>query len=524
MAQKTIKMSIVRQILIGHVRGISIRKLAENYRISRNTVRRYIRIAEEDALGMDGLLSLDDPELDHRFNSGAPAYCDRRFTDLMERMPYLMQELGNKDVTDQLLWEEYRREVPDGYSLSQFRFHLRQNDVAAKPSVVLKILHQPADMMYIDFAGKKLSYVDMETGENVPVETFVSVLPYSGYTFVRCIPSQRIEHFLSAVDAAIRFYGGAPRMIVPDNLRSAVRKPGRVVSKITDGLLELASHYRCCVQPARPYKPKDKAPVEDAVHKSYTNIYAPLRKRTFHSIDEINEAISPLLEKYNARRMTGCDYSRVERFVSLERPALLPLPDESFDMKQSARLKVLNNGFILLSPDRHYYSVPYHLTGEKVEVVYTATIVRIFHNHICVATHPRSFRKGEYTFVEEHLSPQARAISEYSPQFFIDKAARHGSFAVDAMRKLFSGGYSVSYYYHQAQSILSLGRNAEPETFRMACKIATELDKCDYEFILQLVKTKCRGYLELHSPEEASAKRSFSPSSHSNIRGPQAFR
>lgn len=110
------------------------------------------------------------------------------------------------------------------------------------------MLHQPAGKMYIDFAGDRMSYVDMETGEVVPVETFAAVLPCSGYTFITCIPSQGIEHFLGAVDAAIRFFGGAPRILVPDNLRSAVKSFDRWSPGLTDGLNDLATHYGCCAQ------------------------------------------------------------------------------------------------------------------------------------------------------------------------------------------------------------------------------------------------------------------------------------
>ena len=223
--------------------------------------------------------------------------------------------------------------MPDGYSLTQFRYHLKQNIVAIKPSTVLKMLHQPGAKMYIDFAGDKLSYVDMETGELIQVETFAAVLPCSGYTFITCVPSQSIEQFLGAVDAAIRFYGGAPRLLVPDNLRSAVKTFDKWSPSVTDGLNDLATHYGCSTQPARVRKPKDKALVEDAVHKSYTRIYAPLRNKTFHSLEELNTAVSDLLTMYNSRRMQGCNYSRVERFLAVEKPELLPLPSESFHMK-----------------------------------------------------------------------------------------------------------------------------------------------------------------------------------------------
>lgn len=302
MATQPTKMNIIKQVLTGHKNGLSVRKMADMYSISPTTVQRYLKMASEDPLGIDALLRLEDPELNHRFNGGNPAYCDRRFEDFKTRIAYFEQELKKPNMTTYLLWEEYRREVPDGYGLTQFRYHLKQNTVAVKPSTVLKAFHQPAGKMYIDFAGNRLSYVDMETGEIVYVETFAAVLPCSGYTFITCIPSQGIEHFLGAVDAAIRFFGGAPRVLVPDNLRSAVKVFDKWSPTLTDGLNELATHYGCCTLPARVRKPKDKALVEDAVHKSYMRIYAPLRNRVFHSMQELNDAVAGLLEQYNSRR------------------------------------------------------------------------------------------------------------------------------------------------------------------------------------------------------------------------------
>lgn len=233
MATQPKKMNIIKQVLIGNKNGMSVRELAGMYSISPTTVQRYLKMAKEDKLDIDTLVSLDDPELNHRFNGGNPAYCDERFEDFKKRIPHFEQEMKHKHMTVQLLWEEYRKDVPNGYSLTQFRYHLNQNSAAAKPSTVLKMLHQPGAKMYVDFAGDKLSYVDKETGEEIIVETFAAVLPCSGYTFITCVPSQGIEHFLGAVDAAIRFFGGAPRMIVPDNLRSAVKSFDRWSPGIT---------------------------------------------------------------------------------------------------------------------------------------------------------------------------------------------------------------------------------------------------------------------------------------------------
>ena len=141
-------MNIIKQVLTGHKNGLSVRKMAEMYSMSPTTVQRYLRMANEDALGVDALLQLEDPELNHRFNGGNPAYCDERFEDFKKRLPHFEQELKKPHMTTLLLWEEYRKDVPDGYGLTQFRFHLKQDTVAIKPSTVLKMLHQPAGKMY----------------------------------------------------------------------------------------------------------------------------------------------------------------------------------------------------------------------------------------------------------------------------------------------------------------------------------------------------------------------------------------
>lgn len=523
MATQPKKMNIIKQVLTGHKNGLSVRKMAEMYSMSPTTVQRYLTMASEDSLGIDSLIILEDPELNHRFNGGNPAYCDERFEDFKKRLPHFEKELEKKHMTTYLLWEEYRKDVPNGYGLTQFRYHLKQNTAAVKPSTVLKMLHQPAGKMYIDFAGDKLSYVDMETGEIVPVETFAGVLPYSGYTFITCIPSQGIEHFLGAVDAAIRFFEGAPHILVPDNLRSAVKSFDKWSPGLTDGLNDLATHYGCCAQPARVRRPKDKALVEDAVHKSYKRIYAPLRNRTFHSLQELNGAIAELLEKYNSRRMQGCDYSRIERFLAVEKSELLPLPPERYQMKRHAVLTVAPNSFIQLGRERHHYSVPCRLISNKVEVVFTDTQVRIFHNGNCIATHMRSFKQGGYTWVKEHLPSQTQAYYDYSPQYFIDKGAKYGSMVEHVLRELFSAtDKPAEVYYRSAQGILALARETEPEIFFLACKISVQYGKCNYPFINNLVKSKCQGYLALQGKDTQAQESTLSL--HANIRGAEAYK
>ena len=219
--------------------------------------------------------------------------------------------------------------------------------------------------------------------------------------------------------------------------------------------------------------------------------------------------------------MQGCDYSRVERFIAAEKPALLPLPRQAFQMKRHAQLKVAPNSFIQLGQERHHYSVPCRLIGMQVEVVFTSTMVRIYHDGQCVATHPRSLRTGAYTYVKEHLPSQSQAYYDYGPQRFIARGASYGRIVELVMRELFSSiDKPAEIYYRSAQGILDLARETEPEIFLLACELAVRYGKCNYPFINNMVKSKCAGYLS-QQPDQDS--QSDAPSPHGNFRGRQAF-
>lgn len=191
---------------------------------------------------------------------------------------------------------------PNGYWQSQFRYHISQHVKAVTPSTLLKDLYQPGQKMLIDFAGDRLSYMDTVTGEEIFVETYVAVLLYSGMTFITCVRSQGIEQFLMATVKAMEFFGGVPRIPVPDNLRLSVKKSDRYEPDLTEGMNDLAIHYYMCVaHPATVRKQTDKALVEDAVNKAYRHIYAPLRNRVFHSLEELNEAMDELEDRATGR-------------------------------------------------------------------------------------------------------------------------------------------------------------------------------------------------------------------------------
>ena len=234
-------------------------------------------------MGVKELLEKDEPELERIFNGGAPAYTDKHFDDFSKRLPYLEKELGRKHVTRIQLWEEYIAEYPAGYGFTQFCFHLNQHRIAQQPSTVLVNSYVAGEKCYVDFADDTMQYVDMDTGEVIKVQTFVGCLPYTDYAFAICVPSQKSEDFIYAITRMFTFFEGVTKIVVPDNLKSAVVKSDRYEPEINRLMEHLGNHYGFVTLPERPGKPKDKSLVENQVRLIYLRVYAPLRKRVFFS-------------------------------------------------------------------------------------------------------------------------------------------------------------------------------------------------------------------------------------------------
>lgn len=516
MATQPISMNIIKQVLIRLSQHESIRTIASALHINKNTVSRYKALAESDPMSVRDLLALEDNVLNHRFNGGNPAYCDERMEDLKKRLPLIVKELSRPHVTSQLLWEEYRRDNPNGYELSQFRFHIAQYRKAVEPSTLLKDLYQPGQKMMIDFAGDQLSYIDRDTGEQVFVQTYVAMLPFSGYTFILCVRSQNIEQFLMATVKALEFFGGVPKILVPDNLKSAVKRSDRYEPDLTEGMNDLANHYMCVAQPARVRKPKDKSLVEDAVNKSYYHIYAPLRNRQFFSLEELNVAVTELVERYNQKRVRGCEYSRMECFISSEKPMLTPLPLTPFEFKRRVSLQVAPSCFVTFGSNRVSYSVPYRLMGQQVDVMFTATQVRIYHGGECVATHQRSYQRNGHVYVDEHFPPAAREYRAYSAEYFISRAAKISPEFKEIIEAIFAGGQPEQIYFRTVQGFFKLQRECDPQLFKLACSIAVSRGSMRYKFVKTLIQNECRGFTS--NPDDLIPSKQ-----HDNIRGKTAF-
>lgn len=512
-------MNQIKQVLLMHNQKVSNRQIAKTLGLSKDTVNSYVRQAEADSLGLNQLIDLEDTVLEYRLKKGNPAYTDPRFEELKELLPYYESELQRRHVTMHLLWQEYISEHPGGYSQTQFRFHCNQHMQAQKTTrakTVLTDMYRGGEQLFLDYAGDTLSYIDMETGEEVRTQTFVAVLPATDYAYVLCVPSQRTEDFVYACIKCFHAIGGVPRILVPDNLKAAVVKTDRYEPSVNEVMNDMANHYHCVVMPARPVHPKDKSNVEAMVKLIYRRVYAALRNRKFYSINELNAAVQECVRQMNQTRMQNYGYSREERFLAIDKPNLMPLPETDFEIKYRASLKVQENNFVYLSRDKHSYSVPYRHIGSQADVIYTRSIVKIYIKGELVATHARSHVVGGYTYEEEHLATHARVYRNRCPEYYINC----GKSKLEILGRLIGALFESSTapaetLYRSCDGLLSLQKNTDPAIFIKACETALAHGRHTYGFVKQMCESKCTG---LDSNEVQS------PKTHGNIRGAEFFK
>jgi transposase len=276
MSQKPITMEQLKQILQLKNDGIGIREIVRRTGISRNSVRKYLLV-------LDANEKLTNKELaDKAYSNDALELNTLRQQQLFLHFSYAGTELAKTGVTRHLLWNEYLQLHPDGYGYSQYCHHL--NDYLKRKEVSMHLEYQAADMIMIDFAGKKQQYVDTQTGELIQCQVFVAILPFSGLIYCQAVHSQKTPDFISCINDMLIYYAGVPATILCDNLKAAVTRPSKYEPVFTDVCYQLGEHYQTTFSATRPYSPRDKAMVERAVSIVYAHVYAPLRNKEFTSL------------------------------------------------------------------------------------------------------------------------------------------------------------------------------------------------------------------------------------------------
>jgi transposase len=459
---------------------VSLRKIAVSCCLARSTVADYLGRAQAAGLGWPLPEGMDEDELERRLFSVRPAASPRPALDMV----YIRNEMRGRNVTLQLLWDEYRSHTPEGYSYSQY-CQLYRNWLG-RQAISLRQEHRAGEKLFVDFAGDTIPIVDPKTGAITPGQLFVAVLGCSNYTYAEVTPTQQLPDWIGAQVNTLEDLKGVPLVVVPDNTKTAVSSPCWYDPDINLTYQEMAEHYGFTVIPARSGRPKDKAKVEGGVLIAERWILARLRHHIFFSIAEANEAVRRLLTWMNGKpfkKLPGCRKSVLE---AMERPVLKPLPERGYELAEWKQVGV--NIDYHVEVDGHYYSAPYHLIRQRVMARFTRSGVELFHKSKRVAAHGRSYQKGGHTTLPEHRPPAHEKYLEWTPERLIAWAGTVGPNCAEVARQILASRPLVVHGYRPCLGVIRLGKRYGNERLERACGRALKLNIVSYHRIENMLR------------------------------------
>jgi transposase len=517
MANKTITMLQIRKVLQLLDQGHSQRGIARKVELSRNTVQDYCLKFYRTGLTYKQLLALDDHDLHQSIiTERSVDLKDHRYERLAPRLSEYLKELNRTGVTRLLLWKEYCQQEPDPYSYQQFCFHLSNHHRIH--SAVMHFDHIAGEKAEIDFAGKKLSYVNKQSGEIIYCPVLVGVLPHSGYTYADPLENAQLEQLVPSLNQCMEFFEGVPVHIVSDNMRQVVKSANRYEPSFTELINQWSVHYNTTLLATRIAKPRDKASVEKAVDLAYKRIYAPLRDKTFYSLQELKIAVRQCLHHHNHALFQKKDHSRYDVHLR-EKAALRNLPAEPFELKYSVNAKVQKNYHVTLGQDWHHYSVPYRYIGKRVKIIYDSQVVEIFDGLNRIGLHKRDYRKHVHTTLDVHMPEKHLRHKQslgWDQEYFMTKAEHVGANFKKVIHHILSSKQFTEQTYNACVGLLRLKEKYGKNRLEAASQRALLGSSITYRSISSILSNGMDRQM-LITPDTA-----YVPN-HENIRGSENF-
>jgi hypothetical protein len=380
--------------------------------------------------------------------------------------------------------------------------------------------HLSAEKLFVDYSGLVMPIHNQRTGEVDTAQIFVAVLGASGYTFVHSTHSQKQEDFIYSHVMCYNFFGGVPRVVVPDNLKSAIISNNKKGIVVNESYADLNRHYSIAVEPARPRKPKDKPKAEQGVQAIQRYILARLRHHKFFSVDELNDAIASLLDRYNNKIIKHLQKSRTEMYEEIDKAYLNPLPMNSYVYKQFKIARVNQDYHITL--EKCNYSVPFRYIKEEVEVRYSSQSVYIYHKHKLIATHPRLRRVGETSTLHEHMPNEHQYINEkMNPDRLRSWAKNIGEYSSVFVEDAFAEVEHKPNAYRKISAVLSLAKLYGSTELELTLMYALQMRTITTKSIKSILDKKL--YLSKSANNTTPATQSLFDN-HTNIRGADEYK
>jgi transposase len=483
---------------------LSHERTAAALQISKGVVTKYLTLATAAGLDWNQVQLLDDTALHNRL-LGTP---QRASGFVHPDSGRIHQELRRKGMTLMLLWEEHGAQHSGQtiHSYSQFCENYRRYAKTLKRS--MRQIHRAGEKLFIDYAGPTIELTD---GSRAHI--FVAALGASSYTYACATPRETMADWLGATAQALRFMGGVPQLIVPDNPKALIANADRYEPRANETVHDFARHYGTSFLPARPYHPQDKGKVESAVQVVERWILMRLRHQKFATVDDVNEAIAPLLDQLNARAFQKLPGSRASAFAQLDVPALQPLPAQTWELAVYKTVRVHIDQHIEF--EGHRYSVPQSLVGHVLEARVTARTVEVLHRGQRVASHLRCAHKGGFTTVPEHLSAAHRAHMQWTPERLIHWGNSIGVATGALVTRLLETRKHPEHGYRACLGLLALAKRFTRPRLEAACVVALELGTTNSTHVRDIL-VNGRDQVQPITPEWTSPQ-------HAHVRGPEYY-
>jgi transposase len=486
--------------------GLENRQISRSCSIPHSTVANYLSRAQAASLSWPLPPELSDATLELLLFPVVPARPDVLAPDFGAMHDDLKR---HKHLTLELLWQEYKQSIPDGYQYSWFcELYSRW---ARKLDIVLRQDHRAGEKMFVDHAGPTVEIVDRDTGLVQPASIFVGVLGASSYTFCEAVWKRDLPSWIGSHNRAVEFFQGVAAVTVPDNWKTGVKNPCYYEPDLNPTYRDWAEHFGTAIIPARVRKPRDKAKVECGVLLVERWILAALRKRTFFSLAAMNDAIRELLVKLNQRKFRKLDTTRARLFEELDRPALKPLPTTPFTFAEWKKVRVNIDYHVEI--DRHYYSVHYKLAHQEVEARFSEKTIEIYLKGSRIAAHVRSYVPGKHTTLKEHRPPKHQDL-EWTSSRMTEKGRDVGPSAAAVLEQIMQSRKHPELGYRSCLGVLRLGKRYSNERLEAACQRALTMNVCSYRSIKSILESSLD-----RQPLEPLATPAVHEEVHDNVRG-----
>lgn len=432
----------------------------------------------------------------------------------------ILTELKRPHVTRQLLFREYRETVPQGLGRSSFYERLSQH--ARDKNVTLHQNHIGGDKLFVDYSGDKPSYIDLDTGECVPVELFVASWGASSHSYADVTLTQTSCDFVQSHVRAFRFFGCVPAALVPDNLKSAVLKASFTDPDLNPLYEKMAAHYDTALLPARARRPRDKAVVESNVLHIQRFILGRLRDRMFFSLAEVKDAVLELVVQFNAEPMQIYKVSRRERFDAIDKPLAKPLPKDDFAL-QEVKMNVKVHLDYHIQFKNHFYSVPFTLAGKDVEVHSDGVTIQVYKDGERVGSHKKGPSNYSYTTQFVHMPPNHQFWRGLTPEKLLIRATQVGESMTLLIQKVLEDRKHPEQGYRAALGILNLSSKYAKERLEKAAARALHFGGCRRRDLVSILDAGL-DQIPLSQENAQVTSPATPPLEHPNIRGGLAFK